>query len=140
MAFAVGVKSGSIGIAPAAFISARSELAEDDQDHHPLYTFSYSVEDISTGDNKHQHESRDGDSVVGQVSRDSMFEAKQFLSIEIRLLYTWEAFLPSKHIFNSLISCLWVFKGKRISNSDLDAQSHSFGTALENVVQIARRL
>ena len=64
----MGVNSGAIGIAPAAYISARTELAEEEHDHHPQYSFSYSVEDISTGDNKHQHETRDGDSVVGQVS------------------------------------------------------------------------
>lgn len=67
LALAIGVQSGAI-IAPAAYISARNELAEDEHDSHPQYSFSYSVEDISTGDNKHQHESRDGDSVVGQVS------------------------------------------------------------------------
>lgn len=68
LALAVGVQSGAI-VAPAAIVSARSELAEDEHDSHPQYSFSYSVEDISTGDNKHQHETRDGDSVVGQVSR-----------------------------------------------------------------------
>jgi hypothetical protein len=68
LALAVGVQSGAI-VAPAAYVSARNELAEDEHDSHPQYSFSYSVEDISTGDNKHQHETRDGDSVVGQVSR-----------------------------------------------------------------------
>lgn len=68
LALTVGVNSGAIDIAPAAYISARTELAEEEFDHHPQYSFSYSVEDISTGDNKHQHETRDGDSVVGQVS------------------------------------------------------------------------
>jgi hypothetical protein len=68
LALAVGVQSGAI-VAPAAYISARNELAEEEHDSHPQYSFSYSVEDISTGDNKHQHETRDGDSVVGQVSR-----------------------------------------------------------------------
>lgn len=65
VAIAAGVNSGAIEYAPATLISARTELAEDDS--HPQYSFSYSVEDISTGDNKHQHETRDGDSVVGQV-------------------------------------------------------------------------
>lgn len=68
LAIAVGVNSGAIGVAPTAYISARSELAEEEYDSHPQYSFSYSVEDVSTGDNKHQHETRDGDSVVGQVS------------------------------------------------------------------------
>lgn len=74
LAVAVGVNSGAIGVAPAAYISARTELAEEEHDSHPQYTFSYSVEDISTGDNKHQHESRDGDSVVGQVSNLMAFQ------------------------------------------------------------------
>lgn len=64
LALAVGVQSGAI--------LARNELAEDEHDSHPQYSFSYSVEDISTGDNKHQHETRDGDSVVGQVSSDKL--------------------------------------------------------------------
>jgi hypothetical protein len=66
---AVGVNSGVVEVGPAAIISARTELAEDEHDSHPQYSFSYQVEDISTGDSKHQHESRDGDSVVGQVSQ-----------------------------------------------------------------------
>lgn len=65
---AEGVFSGIVEVAPAAIVSARTELAEDEHDSHPQYSFSYQVEDISTGDSKHQHESRDGDSVVGQVS------------------------------------------------------------------------
>lgn len=68
LALAVGVQSGAI-VGPATIVSARNELAEDENDSHPQYSFSYSVEDISTGDNKHQHETRDGDSVVGQVSQ-----------------------------------------------------------------------
>lgn len=67
-ALTVGVNSGAIDLAPAAIISARTELAEEEHDSHPQYSFEYSVEDASTGDSKHQHESRDGDSVVGQVS------------------------------------------------------------------------
>lgn len=68
LAVTIGANAGLIGVAPAALVSARTELAEEEHDSHPQYSFSYSVEDISTGDNKHQHESRDGDSVVGQVS------------------------------------------------------------------------
>ena len=69
LAITVGVQCGVVGVAPAAIVSARTELAEEEYDSHPQYSFSYSVEDISTGDNKHQHETRDGDSVVGQVSK-----------------------------------------------------------------------
>ncbi|CRL00653.1 CLUMA_CG013913, isoform A [Clunio marinus] len=68
MSLAVGVNSGAIGIAPAAVISARTELAEEEFDSHPEYSFSYSVDDALTGDNKQQHETRSGDSVVGQYS------------------------------------------------------------------------
>lgn len=66
---AASVSAGLIGVAPAAtIVAARTELAEEEHDSHPQYSYSYSVEDGSTGDNKHQHETRDGDSVVGQVS------------------------------------------------------------------------
>lgn len=41
---------------------------EETLDSHPAYTFEYSVQDDSTGDNKHQHETRNGDVVSGQVS------------------------------------------------------------------------
>ncbi|CAH2230489.1 jg18592 [Pararge aegeria aegeria] len=37
-------------------------------DAHPSYDFSYSVADGHTGDNKSQHESRDGDVVHGEYS------------------------------------------------------------------------
>lgn len=67
IAVAAGVNAGAI--APVAtLLAARTEFAEEEHDSHPQYSYSYSVEDISTGDNKHQHETRDGDSVVGQVS------------------------------------------------------------------------
>lgn len=72
----IAVNAGVLHVAaPAAYISAKTELAEE-YDSHPQYSFSYSVEDGSTGDNKHQHETRDGDSVVGQVSCWWHFERK----------------------------------------------------------------
>jgi hypothetical protein len=37
-------------------------------DAHPHYSFTYSVNDASTGDVKSQSESRDGDVVTGQYS------------------------------------------------------------------------
>ncbi|XP_072940703.1 uncharacterized protein [Epargyreus clarus] len=37
-------------------------------DAHPRYDFAYSVTDSHTGDNKSQHESRDGDAVHGEYS------------------------------------------------------------------------
>ncbi|XP_053602884.1 uncharacterized protein LOC128670892 [Plodia interpunctella] len=58
------------------FISpARKVLVSDHQVHHfeeaythPKYEFSYSVADPHTGDNKSQHEVRDGDVVHGEYS------------------------------------------------------------------------
>ena len=35
---------------------------------HPKYEFAYKVEDPHTGDNKYQHEARDGDVVKGVYS------------------------------------------------------------------------
>lgn len=93
LAIAVGVNSGAIGVAPTAFISARTELAEEEYDSHPQYSFSYSVEDISTGDNKHQHESRDGDSVVGQVSLNGILNRN--LHVEANSICT-----PSRETFS----------------------------------------
>lgn len=39
----------------------------DYHDHHPKYTFEYSVKDPKTGDEKSQHEHRDGDVVKGSA-------------------------------------------------------------------------
>ena len=41
-------------------------VAPEPYDAHPQYSFSYSVHDAVTGDNKDQHETRDGDVVTGQ--------------------------------------------------------------------------
>lgn len=61
----LAVSAVSAGVlAPAALVSARTE----EFDAHPQYSFSYAVNDASTGDNKEQHETRDGDVVSGQVS------------------------------------------------------------------------
>lgn len=45
----------------------------EELDTHPSYSFSYSVADPSTGDNKEQHETRDGDVVSGQVIINYLF-------------------------------------------------------------------
>lgn len=37
-------------------------------DAHPQYSFAYDVKDAVTGDDKNQHETRDGDVVTGQYS------------------------------------------------------------------------
>ncbi|KAL5292936.1 hypothetical protein ACFFRR_011606 [Megaselia abdita] len=44
------------------------EHHEDYHDHHPKYEFEYGVKDPKTGDEKSQHEHRDGDYVKGQYS------------------------------------------------------------------------
>uniref|UniRef100_A0A182F0N5 Uncharacterized protein n=1 Tax=Anopheles albimanus TaxID=7167 RepID=A0A182F0N5_ANOAL len=62
-AVAVGVNSVAIGVAaPAAIVKT------EEYDAHPQYSFSYDVKDSLTGDNKQQHETRDGDVVQGQYS------------------------------------------------------------------------
>ncbi|XP_070492229.1 larval cuticle protein A2B-like [Chironomus tepperi] len=50
-----------VGIAPAVVKTVEF-------DAHPQYSFTYSVNDASTGDSKSQSESRDGDAVTGQYS------------------------------------------------------------------------
>ncbi|KPJ09770.1 Cuticle protein [Papilio machaon] len=72
------------GIAPRAYAAApahyaaplishaapasRLIAAQQDEYAHPRYDFAYSVADGHTGDNKSQHESRDGDVVHGDYS------------------------------------------------------------------------
>ncbi|KAG6464852.1 hypothetical protein O3G_MSEX014762 [Manduca sexta] len=53
-----------IAPAPRLVVSARHE----EEYAHPQYEFSYSVADGHSGDNKSQHESRDGDAVHGEYS------------------------------------------------------------------------
>ncbi|KAM3962369.1 uncharacterized protein ACR2FA_003609 [Aphomia sociella] len=53
-----------IAAAPKVLVSAHHE----EEYSHPKYDFSYSVADGHTGDNKSQHESRDGDVVHGEYS------------------------------------------------------------------------
>lgn len=45
----------------------RNTISEDN-DPHPQYIFAYEIEDDKTGDNKMQHEIRDGDIVKGFYS------------------------------------------------------------------------
>ncbi|XP_050342960.1 cuticle protein 19-like [Nymphalis io] len=57
--------------APVAHYAApahRIVSAHEEEYAHPKYDFSYSVADGHTGDNKSQHESRDGDAVHGEYS------------------------------------------------------------------------
>jgi hypothetical protein len=49
-------------VAPAAVVKTV------EYDAHPHYSYTYSVNDASTGDNKAQSETRDGDVVSGQYS------------------------------------------------------------------------
>ncbi|XP_065088452.1 larval cuticle protein A2B-like [Ochlerotatus camptorhynchus] len=58
-AVAVGVHS-----LPVDVVAVKTE----EYDAHPQYSYSYGVNDAVTGDNKEQHETRDGDVVTGQYS------------------------------------------------------------------------
>ncbi|CAG9560603.1 unnamed protein product [Danaus chrysippus] len=49
-------------------IAHAAYAAHEEINSHPQYDFSYSVHDGHTGDNKSQHESRDGDAVHGEYS------------------------------------------------------------------------
>lgn len=53
----------------------------EEYDPHPQYSFAYDVKDHTTGDDKQQHETRDGDVVKGQVSESFYFK------IEIYMLF-----------------------------------------------------
>ncbi|CAB0001480.1 unnamed protein product [Nesidiocoris tenuis] len=54
------VAHAPVAVAPAVRL--------EENDPHPQYSFSYGVSDSLTGDNKEQHESRDGDVVQGSYS------------------------------------------------------------------------
>ncbi|XP_045764842.1 cuticle protein 7-like [Maniola jurtina] len=54
--------------APVAYAAPVAHYAAPEEYAHPQYDFSYSVADGHTGDNKSQHESRDGDVVHGEYS------------------------------------------------------------------------
>ncbi|KAJ0179794.1 hypothetical protein K1T71_004385 [Dendrolimus kikuchii] len=55
-------------LAPAHKIVVSGHHEDEYINTHPKYDFSYSVADGHTGDNKSQHESRDGDIVHGEYS------------------------------------------------------------------------
>jgi hypothetical protein len=52
----------------APVVAAPTVIKTAEYDAHPHYSYTYSVNDASTGDNKSQSESRDGDVVTGQYS------------------------------------------------------------------------
>lgn len=52
----------------AAKVVAPAVVKTVEYDAHPHYSYTYSVNDASTGDNKAQSETRDGDVVNGQYS------------------------------------------------------------------------
>ncbi|CAK1604387.1 unnamed protein product [Parnassius mnemosyne] len=70
----------AIGVAPVTYVATASShhsspnyglIAANhhvEEYSHPKYDFAYSVADGHTGDNKSQHESRDGDAVHGEYS------------------------------------------------------------------------
>ncbi|XP_025602572.1 larval cuticle protein A3A-like [Athalia rosae] len=45
-----------------------TKTVDADYDPHPQYSYAYDVQDSITGDNKQQHETRDGDVVQGSYS------------------------------------------------------------------------
>ncbi|KAL3279972.1 hypothetical protein HHI36_017477 [Cryptolaemus montrouzieri] len=79
-AFVVNVSAGLLPAAPAygyaaspvAYAAAPVAIAKavvpEPYDPNPQYSYGYSVQDGLTGDNKSQHESRNGDVVQGQYS------------------------------------------------------------------------
>lgn len=52
---------------PSAYV-ASAKIEEAEHDANPNYSFAYEVQDHLTGDSKSQHETRNGDRVVGQYS------------------------------------------------------------------------
>ncbi|KAF7989675.1 hypothetical protein HCN44_008349 [Aphidius gifuensis] len=57
------------GIIPVPAVPAVPVVrAPTDYDPHPQYSYAYSVNDAITGDAKTQHETRDGDVVIGSYS------------------------------------------------------------------------
>ncbi|KAL1122594.1 hypothetical protein AAG570_002924 [Ranatra chinensis] len=71
----LGYASHGIAAAPLAYAARAAPLAVahaapavDYYDPHPQYSYEYSVQDAHTGDQKSQHESRDGDVVHGSYS------------------------------------------------------------------------
>ncbi|XP_072379955.1 larval cuticle protein A2B-like [Diabrotica undecimpunctata] len=85
IAFATLLAAAQAGLLPAAPVAyaaapvayaghlAKTVVAPvaktvDDYDPHPQYNFAYDIQDSLTGDNKNQHEVRDGDVVQGSYS------------------------------------------------------------------------
>jgi Insect cuticle protein len=69
----IAVASGSPIVATpyglaAPVVAAPAVVKTLEYDANPHYSYTYSVNDASTGDNKSQSESRDGDVVTGQYS------------------------------------------------------------------------
>jgi Insect cuticle protein len=56
------------GLAAPVAVAAPAVVKTVEYDAHPHYSYTYSVNDASTGDNKAQSETRDGDVVTGQYS------------------------------------------------------------------------
>ncbi|XP_059473171.1 cuticle protein 21-like [Neocloeon triangulifer] len=54
--------------APLAYAAPVAKVIPNEFDANPHYSYSYAVADALTGDNKEQHESRDGDVVSGSYS------------------------------------------------------------------------
>lgn len=54
--------------APVAYAAPVAKVVNTEYDPNPQYSFGYSVSDALTGDNKQQHETRNGDVVQGSYS------------------------------------------------------------------------
>ncbi|KAK9884875.1 hypothetical protein WA026_009101 [Henosepilachna vigintioctopunctata] len=57
-----------VAYAAAHPVAVAKAVVPEPYDPHPQYSYGYDVKDGLTGDNKSQHESRDGDVVQGQYS------------------------------------------------------------------------
>ncbi|BET00545.1 Cuticular protein [Nesidiocoris tenuis] len=58
----------AIAHAPVSAVAVKSLKAEEEHDPNPQYNFNYEINDPTTGDQKSQFESRDGDVVQGSYS------------------------------------------------------------------------
>nr|XP_018917321.1 PREDICTED: DNA-directed RNA polymerase II subunit 1-like [Bemisia tabaci] len=65
--YVTAVPAAPLPAEPLAPVKGAHKYVKD-YDAHPRYAFEYSVSDPSTGDNKQQHEERDGEVVKGEYS------------------------------------------------------------------------
>lgn len=68
MTLAIVLASFDVGLASIAYAPIGKTIVNTEYDHIPQYTYSYGVDDPTTGDSKSQTETRIGDVVTGQYS------------------------------------------------------------------------